>query len=85
MEYLGNCINSFDKDTGESLIPGFVDVSDFAKQDEEAEVVNSKSIGTIPPAVSKATGDHPLAYLKYSGGVVAIYDMETDIHYFFKG
>lgn len=51
VQYIGNCVGSFDDRTGESLINSFRDVSDFACKNENATIItveNFELVSEIP-------------------------------------
>lgn len=85
----GNCINSFDEDTGESLIDLFDNVSDFACVEESSDLI------TIEDFIDK-TGlnrEYLITITKLSDSdflwendrrIGMIYNRSEDIHYFFR-
>ena len=94
-EYVGNCKNSFDKDTGESFIDCFTDVSDFAVKEENGIEITQSDFEKfieyldmprevrdeiVPPYGMP----HKLKYYFYENNIYVIYDQENDIHYFFQ-
>jgi len=87
-EYIGNCKNSFDPNTGDSLINCFCDVSDFAVQEENGKEITEKvfnSIVTIPPDIKLDAKNHQLRYFVYEDrNIYVLYDQNDDIHYFFQ-
>lgn len=87
-EYVGNCRDSFDLDTGDSLINCFYDVSDFAVQEENGKEITKEifdSIVTMLSDVKQDTKNHQLKYFVYEDrNVYVLYDQDTDIHYFFQ-
>ena len=69
--YVGNCTNSFDE-AGECILSCFVDVSDFAKADEEATELTKAdflAVAEIPKEIRRRIGGfgvgkgHTLRYL----------------------
>lgn len=96
--YVGNCSNSFDNDTGECLIGIFQDVSEFANYDESAnfeDIEDSNGCGKIDQEEFLSLVDQSsipkdiiiddqTEYHYYDNGVLAIYNPEEDIHYFFS-
>lgn len=79
--YVGNCVDSFDEDTGDSLIPYFRDVSDFAVKEEDAKKISKSDF-------LKLTGGyklpkHKFDYMRLSDVLITAYDVDTDIHWFF--
>jgi hypothetical protein len=96
-EYVGNCSNSFNSDTGDCDIGIFSDVSDFAYQDEHATQLSRNdfvSLVNLPPELVALEKKYDIKYLAYDNGVLAFYvdyiadennnrDPNTDIHYFF--
>jgi len=85
--YVGSCENSFDPATGDSLIPCFVDVSDFAVKDENSIELSEDEFMTfvseIPQDVQSAVKGHNISYFFYDGNVFVLYDSNSDVHYFF--
>ncbi len=76
--YLGNCTDSFDPDTGDSLISEFYDVSDFANQDEKATEITKQDFHrmvVIPPAIAKIENKYSnhIKYLAYDNGLLVLY------------
>ena len=88
-EYLGNCINSFDNDTGECIVPGlYNDTSDFAVAEENAKKITEKqfikAIGPIPEYLKPDISLDRIFLYDVANNIYMIYDQDDDIHYFFK-
>jgi hypothetical protein len=96
--YVGNCVNSFDSNTGECLSGIFSDVSDFGRYDELAtceDIEDSEGCGKISSKEFLSVVDFEeipeevknsdnLEFYYYNNGVLVIYDLDEDIHYFFS-
>jgi hypothetical protein len=88
--YVGNCVDSFDDDTGDCIIDqlGWDDVSNFACELEDASVIGNDearcNIGEklVAELVDGSDLDS-LEFTKTGDGVLIMYDPEEDIHYFF--
>lgn len=85
--YYGNCVNSFEEETGDSLISIFNNVSDFAVVDENSDIVDKNSNLSkleIPTKLIDIV-NKPDTILKYADyrDIYFIYDEDADIHYFF--
>ena len=95
-QYLGNCTDSFDSETGECYFSAFSDVSEFANREEEFREALEEGRDlflTKEEFVQVIKKDYP--FLKdsmefyfypeseYSPQVYVAYDPEEDIHYFF--
>lgn len=96
--YFGNCSDSFDPDTGDCEFGYFSDVSDFARyaelSEDDIELADREgngemdkddfyslvSIDSVPDNLLKS---EDLKYYYYSNGLLVIYDLSTDMHYFF--
>jgi hypothetical protein len=93
IQYLGDCGHSFDHDSGDSLIPIFTDVSDFANKEEtfRERVENGEdgfiSFGDFVCIVG--TYKFLKGYFEFyfypqeSGNIYVAYNPKKDIHYFF--
>lgn len=86
--FLGTCVNSFDED-GNCVVPGlYNDVSDFAVHEENAQQITKsqflKHIGRIDHGIDKEISHNRIYLHDSDNGVFMIYDVETDIHYFFR-
>jgi hypothetical protein len=79
MAYVGNCINSFDVETGSCSLSEFVDVSDFAVQDETAVEISKQEFDSYV----NTTGCFD-EYYRYQSGLLVSYEYAKDIHYFFR-
>jgi len=95
-EYLGNCTDSFDEETGECHLPIFTDVSDFANREEEFRnaVEEGRDLFLTREEFIKVVGrDYPFLndsmefyFFPEEGSspqVYVAYDPEEDVHYFF--
>lgn len=85
MKYLGNCVNSFDLESGNSLIDIFQDVSDFACVLEDSiEVTKDLSILEFnKELLSIFQKDSTIMLYSEDREIYFLYDEENDIHYFF--
>jgi hypothetical protein len=94
-EYIGNCKNSFDPDTGDSLIDCFVDVSDFAVKEENGIEISKEEFEKfikyldVPREVRNEFNppygtQHQLKYFFYDNNIYVLYDQDDDVHYFFQ-
>jgi len=93
IQYLGNCVDSFDPDSGDSLISIFTDVSDFACKEEEFEERKENGedgfmdFGDFVAIVG--TYKFLKGYFEFyfypqdSGNIYVAYNLKKDIHYFF--
>jgi hypothetical protein len=85
--YVGNCVYGFDED-GESLLPIFRDVSEFACHNEDAEKIDEVEFYKHIQKnliVDGILNGNEVEYLKYREiDVYVIYDIDDDIHYFFS-
>ena len=84
--HIGDCTNSFDEN-GDSFIPIFSDVTDFAQVEEEAtEIPKWEFEKTIE--LEKAAGLPAIDKMSYwhhkDRDIHFAYDDEKDIHYFFN-
>ena len=79
--YVGNCVDSFDEDTGDSLIPYFRDVSDFALKEEEGEKIEKSEFVKLTGGYKLPK--HKFEYKRLSDVLITAYDVDTDIHWFF--
>jgi len=97
VQYIGNCTDSFCKNTGDCQNSCFVDVSDFGNKEEEFrdEVDNGRDLFMTFDEFKSIVGDEPILasfegknmeYYFYEGSqnIYVAYDMDEDIHYFFK-
>ena len=98
-QYIGNCTNLFDPETGGCNLPDFVDVSDFANKDENAKEIEEddfrKFIKHIPDELEDLIKQYDHQFLYYDNNLFVLYiepvfdddnnrDNNTDIHYFFR-
>lgn len=94
IQYLGSCVDSFDPDSGDSLIPIFTNVSDFANKEEtfRNEIENGEVHGFISFGdFVGIVGTHKFLksyfefyfYPQESGNIYVAYNPKKDIHYFF--
>lgn len=92
--YMGNCQNSFDKDTGEDLIGLFDDVNHFARLEEGFdEAVKSGKRDYMSKEEFESHVDLPdflkqkkLMFYNYGDpNIFVAYDDKKDVHHFFKG
>ena len=96
IQYLGNCADSFDDETGECNLPIFSDVSDFANKEEEFRdaiedgrdlFLNKDEFVTIIQRDYPFLKDSMEFYFfpeeGFSRQIYVAYDPEEDIHYFF--
>ncbi len=82
---VGTCVNSFDED-GDCTVDNlpWSNVTDFAHYDENATEITAKEfhqLAEIPHLITKITTNHNIKYLN-SDGVLSLYDLDDDIHYF---
>jgi hypothetical protein len=87
-EFLGTCVNSFDED-GECTVPQlYRDVSDFAYHEENAQKISSKEfynkVGKIPTVIDSQIGKNREYLYDEDNKIYMIYDVDSDVHYFFK-
>ena len=83
MTFQGDCTNSFDSDTGDSLIECFVDVSDFANKDENATKMSLDEFSNFVPSLPKPFRKKDrYEYFHYDGDIFVVYDTKHDIHCF---
>ena len=84
--YLGNCINSFDKDGDCVISELYSDTSDFACHEEESNKITreefTKYVGEVNPELDKKISKNR-EYLSDDNRIFMIYDARRDIHYFF--
>lgn len=82
---IGSCKNCFDEN-GQSLIPNFVDVSDFAVALENAvEITKEEFNKAILPRDVWPWFGHKVRYLYNSShSVIMVHDETDDVHYFFS-
>ena len=68
-QYIGNCTNLFDPETGGCNLPDFVDVSDFANKDENAKEIEEddfrKFIKHIPDELEDLIKQYDHQFLYY--------------------
>ena len=98
-QYIGNCTNLFDPETGGCNLPDFVDVSDFANKDENAKEIEEddfrKFVKHIPDELEDLIKQYDHQFLYYDNNLFVLYiepvfdddnnrDDNTDIHYFFR-
>ena len=98
-QYIGNCTNLFDPETGGCNLPDFVDVSDFANKDENAKEIEEddfrKFVKHIPDELEDLIKQYNHQFLYYDNNLFVLYiepvfdddnnrDDNTDIHYFFR-
>jgi hypothetical protein len=86
--YLGNCVNSFDED-GECIVPNlYNDVSDFAYSEENSIEISKndfiKNVGNVQDNISNHLSKDVIYLHDQINDVFMIYDIDNDIHYFFK-
>lgn len=86
-KYQGNCINSFDED-GYCIIPNlYSDTSDFAYNEENADVIDKREFEKhviIPSDLNKQIGADRTYLYDAKNNIYMLYDENSDIHYFFK-
>ena len=86
-DYFGNCIESFDED-GESLIPIFDNVSDFALIVEQSEEISLKEFIRLTSYKINDIDDFKSKHNTYlynkDRKSALIYNTEEDIHFIFK-
>ena len=83
--YVGNCIDSFDE-YGDSNLSYFEHTSDCAVQNEHSRQIDEEAFFasvTVPPAIIQKVNGHNKEYLLYTNGLLVLYDIDDDIHYFF--
>jgi hypothetical protein len=84
-QFLGTCVDAFDDD-GDCIGPGlYKDVTDFAQHEEKAMPISENEFYSnmhIPNYLEK----HISKNRKYlvDGNIYIVYDVDSDIHYFFK-
>ena len=80
--YAGNCVNSFDGD-GESLISAFLNVSDFAVQEESGERITVEEfLSRVLDPVAKIT--RKCSFSSYpERDCLVMYNPVKDVHYFY--
>ena len=94
-EYVGNCTNLFDPDTGECCVGIFRDVSEFAYKDENAIEISKDDFHSLVPLsdfphglkekIYPKRGRYPnLKYFFYDGNILVLYEGNDDIHYFWS-
>lgn len=95
-QYVGNCGNIFDHDTGNCKIDIFSDVSDFAYKDENAEEIDKEDFESfvkfpndfpkeIQDEIFPKRGRYPnIKYYFYDGNIFVLYNEDTDMHYFWS-
>lgn len=94
IQYIGNCTDIFDEDTGECLLNIFKDVSDFANKEENfrTQIENGhdlflsyKEFITIVGNYSFVKSDFEFYFYlgKMFKNIYVAYDIINDIHYFF--
>ena len=85
--FVGTCVNSFDEDDGTCVFDNYQDVSDFAQSEEEAERIDAHAFYdavAVPDQIARSLTNHELQYLRdIHRDVYMIYDVDSDIHYFF--
>jgi len=84
--FVGTCVNSFDED-GMCIVPDLPwnDITEFAIADERApEITREAFLGRahIPEGVLDLLSGKDAAYLDMEG-VLAIHDLDDDVHYLF--
>ena len=86
MTYVGNCINSFDSETGSCSLSEFNDVSDFAVQDEKAVEISKQEFDNFVNSTGCIfeVDDSKYQYYHYQSGLLVAYEYAEDIHYFFR-
>ena len=88
-QYLGSCVNSFDDD-GECLIADlpYADVTEFAQAEEQAIEISEREFKhnfDIPIGIQQQLSTNEVKYLyDQKHDVYMIYDLSTDVHYFFR-
>lgn len=88
-QYLGSCVNSFDKD-GECLIDElpYTDATEFAQAEEQAVEIDEREFKhnfTVPIGIQQRLSAHEVKYLyDQRHDVYMIYDLDDDVHYFFR-
>ena len=78
--WVGDCIHSFDED-GDSLLPFFRDVSDFAIVEEEAVscIIKKSELAFIPSDVNT----NMMYSIHSERDILIAYDFRKDVHHFF--
>lgn len=87
LTYYGNCKNSFED--GDSLIPIFRDVSDFACVEEDSEQITKDEFMKLTSPLEKEflniIKKHKCYYsYNYDKKIAMLYDDNTDTHYFWS-
>ena len=80
-DFVGTCVNSFNED-GQSLIPYFSDVSDFAVQEEESKPITKDQFVNIVSDISMIPANSQYL-ITPNKNVIMAYDPKSDVHYFF--
>jgi hypothetical protein len=95
--YVGNCKNSFDDETGDSLIDCFRDVSQFGQREEdfrdavekgEKQFLTREQFLTMAELPKELNNIKMLEFYEFEEDnfgpkVLVAYDVKKDIHYFF--
>ena len=80
--FVGTCTNSFDED-GECMLPHFIDVTDFAQQEEQSVKIAKESfIASVDNLDVLPTGQYEYLMTE-SGNILMAYNVDSDIHYFY--
>ena len=88
-EYLGNCVNSFDRD-GECTVVDlpYTDATEFAQAEDRAIEVSEMEFNhnfNIPIGIKQKLDAHEVKYLyDERNDVYMVYDLDDDVHYFFR-
>lgn len=83
---IGNCVNSFDED-GECYFANYVDITDFAQGEENAQVISKKHfLDNVVMGDEKELVDDPENVFLYDedNDVYMMYHTSSDVHYFYS-
>ena len=87
MQYVGNCVDSFDED-GQSLLPFYNDVSDFAYHEENYTEISKDMFLNhvdVPNRLKNIINSKDTIFFKdEDNDILILYDSNKDIHYFFN-